>query len=253
MARSRLPSGAAVDLFDSLDSTSLEAKRRLAAGAEGPEWVVALKQTAGYGRRARAWEQASGDFAGTLFFRPRAPLSVFGQLSFVVALAVRDALGALGAGASISLKWPNDVLADGGKVSGILLETAETEAGVAIVIGVGVNIVSKPEGLAYRAARLMDSIAGAPPAPAVVAEAIDAQFWPRYDAWARDGFGGVREAWLSCARGLGEAITVRLPSETVTGVFDGIDETGALILRNGRQKRIIGAGDVFFGRPPEVL
>ncbi len=236
-----LPSGTGFEIFETLDSTSAEAKRRAEKGETGPRWFLALTQTAGYGRRAREWEQRAGDFAATLLFRPTASAERLGQLSFVVALALASALDEFVAEDKITLKWPNDVLIDGGKSAGILLENLD---GV-LSVGVGVNIVSKPQGLAYAAARLVDH-AKAPPAPPVLLARLDEHFWRIYRQWREEGFAPVRAQWLARAAGLGREIEARLPNEVISGTFDGIDETGALILRSAAGTRTIAAGEVFF-------
>ena len=241
----RLPSGAAVDIFETLDSTSLEAKRRAAAGEAGPRWFVALRQMAGYGRRHRAWSQQAGDFAGTLLLRPQAANNTLGQISFVAALAVASALDELIDPALISLKWPNDILIKGGKAAGLLLERVDNPKGPLLAIGIGVNIVSAPKNTPYPAARLVDHTPSAP-APQTLAARIDDHFWRYHGEWAANGFAQTRRLWLARARGLGEAIIVRLPNEEITGVFEDLDETGALILRSDAGKRIINAGEVYF-------
>ncbi|WP_425407940.1 biotin--[acetyl-CoA-carboxylase] ligase [Hyphococcus sp.] len=241
----RLASGADLQLFDTLDSTSLEAKRRIEAGENGPRWIVALTQTAGYGRRGRRWEQRTGDFAGTLFFKPEIDGEALGQVSFIVALALAAVLENHVPPEKISLKWPNDILTGGKKCAGVLLEKLSAH----LAIGVGVNIVTAPADTPYQTARLLDYADTAPepaPEPADFAAALDAHFWPLYEAWRARGFAPVREAWLARAAGLGREITVRLPNQTLTGVFDGLDASGALVLRSGGQKRTIAAGEVFF-------
>lgn len=243
----KLPSGAAVEIFESLDSTNLEAKRRAAAGEAGPRWFVALSQTAGYGRRSRAWSQAAGDFAGTLLFRPQGESGRLGQLSFIVALAVASALDECIDPRLISLKWPNDILIDGGKATGLLLERLDDAGGPLLAIGIGVNIVSAPKDVPYRAARLVDHTASAPAPPALAAR-IDDHFWRYYADWKESGFETARRLWLERASGVGEDIVVRLPNEEISGIFEGLDETGALILRSGRETRIISAGEVYFER-----
>ena len=236
-----LASGTAIEIFDTLDSTSAEAKRRAEAGESGPLWFLALTQTAGYGRRGRNWEQRTGDFAGTLLFKPGAPPERWGQISFIVALALAAAFDEVMPEAKTALKWPNDVLVDGGKCAGVLLENL----GAHLSIGVGVNIVTAPEGLPYKVARLVDHVP-APPAPQALAERIDHHFWTFYRLWRAEGFAPIRARWLARAAGLGGEITVRLPNEEFPGVFEGMDDSGALILRSPAGKRTIAAGDVFF-------
>ncbi len=242
----KFPSGAAIEIFDTLDSTSLEVRRRIEAGEAGPLWVIALQQTAGYGRRGRAWEQQTGDFAGTLLFTPEAPPDRLGQLSFVIALALASVLDEFLSPDRVSLKWPNDILIDGKKAAGILLEHIAGRDAAHLAIGIGLNIVSAPQGLAYPTARLVDYTANAP-TPLALAGRIDDHFWRYYSEWSENGFGKTRETWLDRAAGIGLKITVRLPNEEICGVCDGIDESGALILRLGSGKRIISAGEVFFG------
>jgi BirA family transcriptional regulator, biotin operon repressor / biotin---[acetyl-CoA-carboxylase] ligase len=246
----RLPSGAYLDIFETLDSTSLEARRRAPLGEPGPRWFIALRQTAGYGRQGRAWRQATGDFAGTLAFKPQAAASALGQISFIAALAVASALDEIVEPRKLALKWPNDILIDGAKAAGILLEHIDgadiSKDGAALLaVGIGVNIVSAPSDVAYKTARLVDH-ADQPPSPGDLAARIDHHFWAYMKDWRANGFSNIRQLWLTRAKGIGEAITVRLPNEELSGVFEGIDESGALILQSGAEKRIISAGDVFF-------
>lgn len=238
-------------VFDTIDSTSAEARRRAEAGAlkgnDGPQWIVALRQTAGYGRRGRSWTQEAGDFAGSLLFAPDAPKDVFGQLSFAAALAVYDALEGLVPNGDMRIKWPNDILVNGAKLCGLLLEMVETGAGPALILGIGVNVVTKPTDVPYKATRLLDHGLVTPIAPADLARRLDAAFWVHYDRWLAEGFAPLRAAWLERAAGLGAAVTVRMPDETVDGLFEDLDDTGGLVLRMKTGTRIINAGDVYFG------
>ncbi len=242
----KLKSGTPFEVFDTLDSTNLEAKRWADDGEAGPRWFLALTQTAGYGRRGREWSQSAGDFAATLLFSPEGPPDRLGQLSFVAALALASVFDEFMAEDKTALKWPNDVLIEGAKAAGILLENL----GNRLLIGAGVNIVSKPEGLAYPAARLIDHTP-ASPSPQDLLASLDTHFWRLHRQWREQGFAPIRAAWMARAAGLGGDITVRLPGETLAGVFDGIDETGALILRSDARTRTIAAGEVFFGSKGE--
>lgn len=242
----KLPSGTTLEIFDTLDSTSAEAKRRAEAGQAGPCWFLALSQTAGYGRRGRGWEQRAGDFAGTLLFRPDASLERWGQISFIVALALAASVDEVVGEDKVALKWPNDVLIEGGKCAGVLLENL----GGSLSIGVGVNIVTAPENMPYRVARLIGH-AAPPPSPQALLKSLDAHFWAFYGSWRAHGFAPIREAWLARAVGLGAAVTVRLPHEEISGVFEDMDESGALILRSGAGTRTIAAGEVFFAPRPK--
>lgn len=238
-----LASGSSVEVFDTLDSTSLEAKRRVAAGAVGPLWIIALKQTGGYGRRGSAWTQEEGDVAATFLFEPRAAPERLPELSFVAALAVWDAVRRYAPGADIEVKWPNDILVGGGKIAGLLLELITSPNGPLIALGVGVNVVSEPKNLAYPAARLIDWAKSAPE-PRRFVETLDESFAAWLAIWRREGFSAIREAWLQRANGLGERIKVRLENETIEGEFVDLDLSGALILECAGERRAIAAGAV---------
>lgn len=241
-------SGARVEIFDQLDSTSLEAKRRAAAGEAGPLWLVALRQTSGYGRRGSAWVQGEGDVAATFLFRPAIAPEILPQLSFVAGLAVADAIARFAPAADLSLKWPNDVLAGGGKIAGMLLELiGAPPAPPLIALGIGVNILSVPEGLDYPSARLMD-VAAAPPHPLAFVEPLDETLSAWRRRWEQQGFADIRAEWLSRASGVGQRLRVRLPGEVVEGVFRDLDLQGALILDCDGRRRTIAAGAVL---PPD--
>lgn len=242
-----LSSGARLEVFETLDSTSLEAKRRAAAGEAGPLWLVALRQTSGYGRRGARWEQREGDVAATLLFAPSAPAERLPQLSFVAALAVADAVARFAPKAPLSLKWPNDILAGDGKIAGILLElVGAPPVSSRVALGVGVNVVSAPAGLDYPAARLIDFME-TPPSPSDFVAALDETLGAWSRRWEKDGFADIRSEWLARATGVGGRVRVRLPAETVEGVLIDLDSTGALILDCAGGRRVIAAGAVLPG------
>lgn len=231
-----------IEVFPTLDSTSLEAKRRVALGEGGPLWIVALKQTAGYGRRGTEWLQEEGDIAATFLFRPEAPKERLPELSFVAALSVADAVRRFAPRADLSFKWPNDILAGGAKIAGLLLELVGEAPLVAL--GCGVNIVTAPRGLAYPAARMLDYLEGAPPAPRQFVEALDDLFAFRRRQWAGEGFAPIRAEWLEAAAGLGRPLRIETPAGVVEGVFEDLDISGALILKSNGERRAIAAGAV---------
>lgn len=241
-----LPSGARLEIFERLDSTSLEARRRASAGRRESAFIVALEQTSGYGRRGTAWLQQPGDFAGTLVFEDASPIDTLGQLSFVAGLAGADAIAGAAPEADPRLKWPNDILVGGGKIAGILIELLEARPGVPalLALGLGVNVVSKPDGLDYPAARLVDLTDRPAPSPVDLAAAFDRAFdrWRRL--WRHHGFGQIRVAWMDRAAHLGERIVIRLPDGEATGRFADLDPAGALILDCGGKRRSIAAGAI---------
>jgi BirA family biotin operon repressor/biotin-[acetyl-CoA-carboxylase] ligase len=241
--------GPPVIVFDEIDSTNAEARRRAEAGETGPMWLVGLRQTAGRGRRGRAWETGEGNLAATLLFRTDKPPAEAAQVSFVAALAVADLLAAYVPPALVSLKWPNDPLLSGVKVSGILVESgASPVGGLWIAVGVGVNLSRKPVDSERPSTALSAHRAAPPPSPLEAIEDLSAAFQRWQQIWHAFGFPAIADAWTARAHGLGEACVARLGTETVEGVAEGLDGDGALRLRlpDGRLRRIT-AGDVFFG------
>jgi BirA family biotin operon repressor/biotin-[acetyl-CoA-carboxylase] ligase len=237
------PQGYGKIQHEALDSTNSEARRLAQAGEPGPVWITAARQSAGRGRRGRMWEAGQGNLAATLLLRPQAPASVIGQLSFAAALATAEMAAHFAHYAVITVKWPNDVLADGRKLAGILLEGNSNQGWLAI--GIGVNLVSFPRGTEFPATSLAElGIAAPSSSEALTVLAARVAHW--YDVWMSQGFESVRTAWLARAQQLGAPIRARLPNETREGVFEGIDAAGALLLNEQGRVRAIAAGEVFF-------
>ena len=216
-----------------------EARRRRASLSD-PTWIVARRQTAGVGRRGRAWRDPAGNYAGTLVMRVEGGAPAMALRSFVAALAVHDAATATGAD-GLALKWPNDVLRHGAKLAGILLESLDRET---VAVGIGVNLSEAPAADEVEAGALLPAFLDARMTP----EAFHALLAPAFEA--RDanlraqGFGTTRDAWLARAAGLGAPIRARLLHEELRGTFDGIDGAGHLILRTPRGVRHLPAADV---------
>ncbi len=238
------PQGYGLKRYDEIDSTNEEARRLAAAGEVGPLWLTATRQTAGRGRRGRSWEMAEGNLAATLLLRPDRPQGEWAQLSFVIAIAAADTMAGF-ANARIALKWPNDVLADGKKLAGILLETANGPS-PALAIGIGVNLAHHPEGTEFPAISLAALGAKIPSTDDALA-ALAASFVKWYEIWRAQGFDAIRQAWLARAAGLGSRIRARLATEERSGMFEGIDENGALLLNEGfGRASVLPAADIFF-------
>ena len=216
-----------------------EARRRCAA-LTGPTWIVARRQTAGVGRRGRAWRDPAGNYAGTLVMRVEGGPGAMALRSFVAALAVHDAATAAGAD-GLSLKWPNDVLRHGAKLSGILLEALDGEA---LAIGIGVNLAAAPATSEVEEGALPPASLDGGTTPEAFHGVLAPAFELREESLRTHGFGPTREAWLARAAGLGEPIRARLPREELRGTFEGIDGEGHLILRTPRGVRHLPAADI---------
>ena len=240
-----LPPGFRLSTFDCIDSTNAEALRRLADGsARHFDAVVAASQTAGRGRRERRWFSPPGNLYLTIVvvLPGDAPA---GQLAFVAALGLGDAIAALlPASVQLRFKWPNDLLVDGRKLAGVLIEGGETERSFAV--GIGVNVTAAPAGTETPATAL--SQAGVAIAPAALAAPVCAGFARWYEHWRNRGFAPLRTAWLARAQGLGETIAARLPDGAERhGVFRDLDRNGALVLETtGGGRSVVAAGEVFF-------
>lgn len=242
------PVGTGLLALEDIDSTNEEARRRARAGEAGPLWIIAAKQTEGRGRRGRVWVAPPGNLSATLLIRPNRPATECAQLSFAAALAVADMLSGYAGAHEIRLKWPNDVLVDGRKIAGILLESESTATGLAayLAVGIGVNLAAYPDDTEHPATALA-ALGFIAPAPKDALLDLAAAFAKWYEAWRGEGFAALRAAWLSRAFGLGARIRVRLASGEIIGVFRDIDETGALVLGlPGGVTQTIAAGDVFF-------
>lgn len=238
-------------LLPQVDSTNSEAQRQ-AAGLTQPTWIMARRQTTGRGRRGRVWISPEGNLMASLVLRPGGDPAQAALRSFVAALALADALQTLiGPQAVLSLKWPNDVLLNGGKVAGILLESAGQGAGLThLIIGIGVNLIAAPptEALEPGAMKPVSVLGetGLRLTPDDCLSALGAAF-DRWEAqFTTYGFAPIRTAWMARAARLGQKITARTTLESIEGTFEGLAEDGALVLATSGGRRAIPAADVFF-------
>ena len=240
-----LPAWFTLAALESCGSTNDEAKARARAGAPEGTLVWARRQTAGRGRRGRSWESDGGNLYCSLIVRPATDSAAAAQLSFVAALAVAEAVADQIAGAP-RLKWPNDVLVEGAKIAGILLEAEPGSTGRPdwLVVGTGINVRSHPQGLDRATTDLVACGATDASVPGTLAlYATHFQAW--YQRWQRQGFAPVRAAWLNAAYGVGEP--VRLSGEAPLGRFVDLDLDGALLVEGAAGRQRITAGDVVFG------
>jgi BirA family biotin operon repressor/biotin-[acetyl-CoA-carboxylase] ligase len=251
-----LAAGYKLAAIDRTGSTNADALERARAGEQGPIWFVTTEQTAGRGRRQRAWIAPRGNLAASILEVMDVPPSVAATLGFAAGLAEQAAQEKVSLEAVLrlgpdrpryALKWPNDVLANGKKLVGIGLEAEPLGHRLAVVVGIGTNVVAAPEGT---------------PTPAVSLASLGVQisaeelFAALSDAWVEfrgiwddgRGFAEIRRLWLERAAGLGERVAIQTGSATLEGIFDTIDDDGCLIVRTAEGRRVpVAAGDVFFG------
>jgi BirA family biotin operon repressor/biotin-[acetyl-CoA-carboxylase] ligase len=242
-------------------STNTDAIESARAGECGPIWFVTYEQVAGRGRRQRAWISPRGNLAASVLEIVDVAPVVAATIGFAAGLAEEAALEKVSIEAALrlgpdrpryALKWPNDVLANGKKLVGIGLEAEAIGDRLAIVVGIGTNIVAAPEGT---------------PTPAVSLAALGVQisaeelFSALTDSWVEfrgiwdngRGFGKIRKLWLERAFGVGEPVAIQTGTAKVEGTFDTIDDTGCLIVRTADGRRVpITAGEVYFGAAASV-
>jgi BirA family biotin operon repressor/biotin-[acetyl-CoA-carboxylase] ligase len=243
----RLPPGYRLIAYDSIGSTNDEAKRLAREGAAEGTLLWALEQTAGRGCRGRIWVSPPGNFYASLILRPDFPVSRAAQLGFVSALAIGGALGAICPAPGVSYKWPNDVLINGRKVAGVLLESEMIghEGPSFVVVGVGVNLTAAPQGTEFPATSILEEGCGIVP-PKVMLEGFAEHFRSWKLRWQMEGFAPVRAAWLAeAATTRGDPIRVRLATASLHGCFLDIDGEGALLLEAAGERRHVSAGEVF--------
>ncbi|MFN4281992.1 MAG: biotin--[acetyl-CoA-carboxylase] ligase [Alphaproteobacteria bacterium] len=229
-------------------STNDDARRLAAEGSPEGALVWAERQNAGRGRRGRRWESPPGNLYMSILLRPSVPLMQAGQIGFLAALAIAESCAALLPHRAVACKWPNDVLIAGKKVAGLLLESEAQADGTVdwLVLGLGVNVASHPEGMEFPATSLAAEGANATVENVMAGVANAFAGW--YRRWRAEGFAPVRAAWLDRAAGVGGPVRVRFETRTEAGVFAGLDADGALLLHRpseGAPIRVT-AGDLFF-------
>ncbi len=244
-----LPRGYRIARFDDIDSTNSEALRRATSGEAGGLWIMAGRQMKGRGRSGRTWHSGSGNFYSSLLIQLSSSANDLSHLPLTVGVAAHEAL--LKAcedipPPSLRLKWPNDILLNRAKIGGVLIESLHPVdlKGAYVIIGIGLNLVEHPHGIASGVTNL--AVHGYVTSPAAVLEAMAATMDCWLNRWDEgDGNEGVRAAWLSRALGVGDDVSVKLSEEVVMGAFEGLDERGALMLRlaDGEIRRI-SFGDV---------
>lgn len=245
------PAGHERVILASVDSTMAEAARR-APGLRAPTWILAHRQTAARGRRGRVWVEPPGNLAVTLVYPLRDTPARAALRSFVAGLALWEACARLTRRPDrLTLKWPNDLLLDGGKLAGILLETQAAGRGFdSLAVGFGVNLAAAPETEALEGGALAPAALAPATGGRVTPEAALAHLAPAWAGWearfVAEGFAPLREAWLARAAGLGRPALVRAGSETIRGILETVDAEGRLVLSTPVGRRVVAAAEVFW-------
>lgn len=246
--RISLPEGYSLSVHETLDSTNSEAMRMAGEGAASGLWVWARSQRGGRGRLGRRWESLPGNLFASLLLLTNCAPGQIAQLGFVAGLALHEAVLDLSGNTlqRLALKWPNDLLLDGLKAGGILLEsTAQTNGRQRVVVGIGLNLTAHPGAVDHPSTDL--SAHGVKATPDHALEKLASAFDHWLDVWSTGaGFAEIRSAWSERALAKKSPIRVRLADGLLEGVYLGIDGTGALMLAlSDGSQRCITTGDVF--------
>jgi len=244
--------GHALHWFEEVGSTNDVAKRLADEGASHGEVVVAESQTAGRGRRGRTWTSPAGrNLYMSAVLRPDLPPSRAAELTLLASVAVCQAVRQ--AGVSSGIKWPNDLLAGGRKLAGILTEIAADPDRVQwLVLGIGVNVNLRQDEIPDELRPIATSLAierGEPVPRALFAAAVLSALEEWLDRHQEEGFAPVREAWKSMSDTLGREVRVRTNDTDLVGVAEDVDGAGALLVRTGEGLERVLAGDVEMLRP----
>ena len=239
------PGGWSLRTVEATGSTNADLVALAQAGAGEGSALLALRQQAGRGREGRVWQSPVGNLHLSALLRPACMPVLAGQLGMVAALSVADLLRGLGI--APRLKWPNDVLVDGGKIAGVLVETGLLHGRVDwAVVGIGLNLAWSPQGLDYPATSVAEALGDAPAVPpSTVAPELLTHLGARYATWRTEGFAPLRTDWRALGPTPGAPARVRIGATQVSGAFRDLDPDGALVLElaPGRHRRIL-AGDV---------
>lgn len=234
------PAGWRMLVHDQLPSTADALRQEAEGGAPERLAILARRQTAGRGTRGRAWESPPGNLYLSVLLRPAIPVREVPQWGLLAAVALHAALSPLAAG--LSLKWPNDLLLGGAKCAGILSEAALRPDGALdwLAFGIGVNLAFAPE--------VPGRATSALPPPAILPEEAAVRLMASLDGWRaameREGFDTVRAAWLARGPAMGTPISVTAPGGPLRGSFEGLDRSGALLIRTAGGMETVTAGDV---------
>lgn len=238
-----------IDHRAEVSSTQDLIKALARAGSAEGAGVQADVQTGGYGRHGRQWVSESGNFYLSLLLRPACHIQKVPQLSLVTSLAIgQTMINLLEGAAPVVLKWPNDVLLGNGKGAGILLETEALRSGMVdwVALGTGINISTAPSELGRALNDFLESPVGVDQFRDAYLERLEHY----YTRWKSGGFADIRQAWLDQSYEKGARVQVKIGANVEKGYFEGLDESGNLIVRDGESVlKTISAGEAHFNLP----
>jgi BirA family transcriptional regulator, biotin operon repressor / biotin---[acetyl-CoA-carboxylase] ligase len=234
--------------YNTVASTMEIAREKLKEPSPHGTLIIAGSQTSGRGRYGRVWESNEGNFFSSLILQPDCDIAKASELSFVMTLVVGELIKKiLPSNSEIVYKWPNDVLVNNKKISGILLEADVDSDGKlsSIIVGCGINLIWHPELDDYEATDC--SAEGAVDIKIGNVTKIYKELTSKfYDYWVSNGFYQIRKLWLEQAKGLNQEVTVKLRNEKKSGIFKDITIKGELVLESNQQTINITSGEVFF-------
>jgi len=243
-----VPHGVEAHFYSECDSTNKVAANYIRLGLPSPLWIIAGTQSGGRGRRGRTWVSEPGNLYASLVFKPTLHPKDLSALPYVVALAVRDTLIEFGLPPiEVTCKWPNDILVNGRKLSGILIESSAKSVSELeyVIVGIGINLLHSPEETAFEATSLRAQL-GQEIAVIDAVQTLASKMKNRLEAWTVADFEPIRDEWMSCAWGLGQIRRIYTATEAFDAKLIGLDDQGGLqVVQENGDKRLIVAADIF--------
>ena len=234
--------------LEKCQSTNAEAMRHAGDDENDRLWVTAAEQTSGKGSRGRDWTSLEGNLFASLLLRDPAMAKHLPELTFVAAVALRNAILKLcGDETNVCVKWPNDLLLNGKKCSGILLESKLEQNTTWVVVGIGVNCKCHPQQALQHATSLaaegFDIVADGVFSALAIEMAKTLRIWR-----GGEGFSQIRKEWLAAATGIGSDVVVRIPGKPdLCGIFASVDPAGYMLLETSDKQIVrVSAADIFF-------
>ncbi len=239
--------------YDVLGSTNMEAKNLIKHNINGNHIIWAISQTNGYGKMSRKWESVSGDLTFSLIIEHDYPAMLIYNLIFIAAISLREVIGNIFEGQKITkdirIKWPNDIMVDGEKIAGIMIENLKSPLGKNFaVIGIGLNILSSPANSNLVFTSLNEYNIQDIDLSTIMKDIV-VNFEQYKMVWAKNGLGPIRSIWTDNAYGIGSEISVNNGKSKISGIFTGINNAGSInLLTDSGLTVAVSIGEVFFAK-----